>query len=86
MWQVDKIIAENVSRAGEIRNSAPNILYDSSRAVLDAANREFSSNAYRKLMKRTIKNPQHGIKAHMVLKLTNKLQMAEIEIDSRFDV
>ena len=39
-----------------------------------------------KLMTRTIKNPQHGITAQMVLKLTNKLQMAEIETDSRIDV
>ena len=37
-------------------------------------------------MARTIKNPQHGIRAHMVLKLTNKLQMAEIETDSRIGV
>ena len=28
-----------------------------------AANRELSSNACRKLMTRTIKNPQHGIRA-----------------------
>ena len=37
-------------------------------------------------MTRTIKNPQHGIKAQIVLKLTNKLQLAEIETDSRTDV
>ena len=36
-------------------------------------------------MTRTIKNPQHGIRAQVVLKLTNKLQMAEIETDSRID-
>ena len=37
-------------------------------------------------MTRTIKNPQHGIRAQMVLKLTNKLKMVEIETDSRIDV
>ena len=36
-----------------------------------AANGEISSNACRKLMTRTIKNPQHGIRAQMVLKLIN---------------
>ena len=51
-----------------------------------AANGGFSSNAYRKLMTRTIRNPRHGIRAQMVLKLTNILQMAEIETDSRIDV
>ena len=37
-------------------------------------------------MTRTIKHPWNGIRAQMVLKLTNKLEMAEIEIDSRIDV
>ena len=37
-------------------------------------------------MARTIKNPQHGTRAQMVLKLTNKLQVAEIETGSRIDV
>ena len=37
-------------------------------------------------MARTIKSRQHGIRAQMVLKLTNKLQMAEIETDNRIDV
>ena len=36
-----------------------------------AANWKFSSNACRKLMTRTIKIRQHGIRAQMVLKLTN---------------
>ena len=35
---------------------------------------------------RTIKNPQDGIRVKTVLKLTNKLKMAEIETDSRIDV
>ena len=56
------------------------------RTVLYAANREFSSNAFRKLMTRIIKNPQHGIRAKTVLKLTNKLKMVEIETDSHIDV
>ena len=60
--------------------------YDLIRAVLYAANREFSSNACRKLMTRTIKNPQHGIIMQMVLKPTNKLKMVEIETGSRIDV
>ena len=34
----------------------------------------------------TIKNPQHGIRVQMVLKLIQKLQMVEIETDSRIDV
>ena len=38
------------------------------------------------VMTRTIKNPHNGIRAQMVLKLTNKLQMAEIETDSRIDI
>ena len=37
-------------------------------------------------MTRTIKNPQHGIRAQMVLKITKKLKMVEIETDSRIDV
>ena len=37
-------------------------------------------------MTRTIKNPQHGIRAPIVLKLTNKLKMVEIETNSRIDV
>ena len=76
------MIAEDVNRAGEFRNSALIIFYYSSRAVLYAATGEFSSNACRKLMTHTIKNPQHGIRAQMALKLTNKLQMAEIEANS----
>ena len=60
--------------------------YDSIRAVLYAASKEFSSNACRKLLMRTIKNPQHGIRVQMVLKLTNKLKMVEIETDSPIDV
>ena len=31
---------------------------------------------------RTIKNPQDGIRVQIVLKLTNKLKMVEIEADS----
>ena len=36
IWQVDKIIAEDENRAGKLRNSAPIIFHDSSRAVLYA--------------------------------------------------
>ena len=86
IWKVDKIIVQDVNRVGEFWNSALIIFYDSSRAVLYAADGEFSSNAYRKLMPRTIKNIQHGIRAQMVHKLTNKLQMVEIETDSRIDI
>ena len=53
--QVHKIIAEDVNCPGEFGNSAPIIFYDSISAVLYAANREFSSNACRELMMRTIK-------------------------------
>ena len=35
---------------------------------------------------RTIKNPQDRIRVKIVLKLTNKLKMVEIENDSRIDV
>ena len=35
---------------------------------------------------RTIKNPQDGIRVKIVLELTNKLKMVEIETDSRIDV
>ena len=59
-----------MNRPGEFRNSAPIIFYDSSRAVLYAANGELSSSTCGKLVTRTIKNPQHGIRAQMVLKLT----------------
>ena len=36
IWQADKIIAEDENRAGKLRNSAPIIFHDSSRAVLYA--------------------------------------------------
>ena len=39
-----------------------------------------------KINDESIQNAQHGIRAQMVLKLTNKLQMAEIETDSLIDV
>ena len=58
-------------------------LFFMTQAVLYAVEGEFSSNACRKLMTRKIKNPRHEKSAQMVLKLTNKLQMVEIEIDSR---
>ena len=84
--QVNKIIAEDVNRAGEFWNSIPfNYFYDSGRAVLYSANGDFFSNASRKLRICTFKNPQHGIRAQMVLKLKNKLQMTEIEKDSHID-
>ena len=80
------IITEDVNHVGEFQNSAPITFNDSSRAVLYATNAGFSSNACRKLIAHTTKNPQHGIRAQMVLKLTNKLQMAEIKTDSCIDV
>ena len=83
IWQVHEIIAEDVNRPGEFRNSAPIIFFDSINAVLYAANSEFSSNACRKLMTRTIKNGQDGIRVKIVLNLTNKLRMVETEFDSR---
>ena len=86
IWQVHKIIAENVNHPGEFRNSAPIIFYDLISAVLYAANREFSSNACRKLMTRTIKNRQNGIRVKIVLNFINKLKMVETEFDSRIDV
>ena len=42
MYIYDKIIAEDVNRAGEFRNSAPIKFYDSNRAVLYVANGGFS--------------------------------------------
>ena len=84
-WQVHKIIAEDVNGPVEFRDSAPIIFYDSISAVLYAANREFSSNACRKLMTRTIKNRQDGIRVKIVLNLINKLKMVETEFDSRLD-
>ena len=78
-------MAEDVNRPGEFRNSAPIIFYDSISAVLYAANREFSSNACRKLMTRTIKNRQDRIRVKFVLNSTNKLKMVETEFDSRID-
>ena len=43
-------------------------------------NGKFSSNVH--TMMHTFKNPQNRIRAQMVVKLTNKLQLAEIETDS----
>ena len=86
IWQVHKIIAEDVNRPGEFRNSTPIIFCDSISAVLYAANRGFSSNACRKLMTRTIKNRQCVIRVKIVLNLINKLKMVETEFDSRIDV
>ena len=37
-------------------------------------------------MMHAVKNPQHRIRAQMVLKLTNKLQMVEIKTDSTIDI
>ena len=84
--QVHKIIDEDVKSPGEFRNSAPTIFYDSISAVLYAANREFSSNACRKLMTCTIKNRQDGIRVKIVLNFINKLKMVKTEFDSRVDV
>ena len=79
-------MAEDVNRPGEFRNSAPIIFYYSISAVLYAANREFSSNACRKLMTRAIKNHQDGIRVKIVLNFTKKLKTAETEFDRRIDV
>ena len=62
------------------------MFYNSISAVLYAANREFSSNACRKLMTRTIKNREDGIRVKIVLNLINKLKMVETEFDSNIDV
>ena len=43
-------------------------------------NMEFPSNACKKLKTHTIKNPQHGVRAQMVLKPTNNQQMVETEL------
>ena len=86
IWQVHKIIAENVNRPGEFLKFFSNYFYYSIGAVLYAANTELSSNACRESIMRTIKNPQDGIRVNIVLKLTNTLKMVEIEIDSRTDV
>ena len=42
IWQVHKIISEDVKRPGEFPNSPPIIFYDSISAVLYAANRTTS--------------------------------------------
>ena len=47
---------------------------------------KFSLNACRKLTRRTFKNLQHGIRAQMMLKLTKKLKMVEIETISCIDI
>ena len=60
--------------------------YDSISAVLYAANGGIFLNACRKSIMRPIKNPQDDIRVRIVLKLTNKLKMFEIETDSRIDV
>ena len=80
IWQVHKIIAEDVNRPSEIRNSAPIIFYDSISAVLYAANRDFSSNACRKLMTRTIENRQDRIRVKIVLNLINNLKMVKLNL------
>ena len=85
IWQVHKIIAEDVNRPGEFPNSAPIIFYDSISAVLYAANSELSSNACRKLMTRTIKSRQDGIRIKIVLNIINKLKMVETEFRSRIE-
>ena len=45
-------------------------------AVLYSVNGDFSSNACRKLKTISIKNRQDWIRAQIVLKLVNKIQMA----------
>ena len=86
IWQVHKNNSSRCKSTWGILKFRSNYFYDSIRVVLYAANREFSSNACKKLMTRTIKNPQHGIRAQMVLKLTKKLKMVETETDSPIDV
>ena len=57
IWQVYKIIAARCKPSWGILKFRSNyIFYDSISAVLYAANREFSSNACRKFMTRTVKN------------------------------
>ena len=86
VWQVHKIIAENVNRPGEFLKFFSTYFYDSISAVLYAANTEFSLNSSRESIMRIIKNPLDGIRVNIVLKLTNTLKMVEIETDSRIDV
>ena len=86
IWQAYKTIAENENCPGEIWNSAPIIFYDSIKAVLYAANNEFSSNTCRKLKMHSIKNRQDGIRVEIVLNLIKRLKMVETETDSRIDV
>ena len=45
-----------------------------------ASNGGFSSNACRKLMTSTIKNPQHGIRVQLVLKLTNDYKWRKLKL------
>ena len=86
IWQAYKTIAEDENRPGEFWNSAPIIFYDSIKAVLYAANKEFSSNTCRKLKTHSIKNRQDGIRVKIVLNLIKSLKMVETETDSRIDV
>ena len=84
--QAYKTIAEDENRPGEFWNSAPIIFYDSIKAVLYAANKEFSSNTCRKLKAHLIKNRQDEIRVKIVLNLIKRRIMVETETDSRIDV
>ena len=86
IWQAYKTTAEDKNHPGEFWNSAPIIFYDSIKAVLYAANKEFSSNTCRKLKTHSIKNRQDVIRVNIVLNLIKRLKMVETETDSRIDV
>ena len=62
------------------------VFYDTIRAVLYAANRLIFFKCLQSIMTRTIKYHQDGIRVKIVLKLTHKLKMVEIETDSSIDV
>ena len=69
IWQVHKIIAEDVNRPGEFKIPLQLFFMTQSGQLFTL---QFSSSAYRKLMTRTVKNPQHGIREQMVSTETHK--------------
>ena len=80
--QSHNILPEDVNRPGEFEIPLQLFFYDPIKSVLYAANREFSSNACRKSIMRTIKNPQDGILVKIVLKVTNAALTSRSEMNS----
>ena len=66
IWQVYKIIAEDINCPWEFWKSAP-VFFKCLQKIYKM---------------RTIRNPQDGIRVKTVLNLTNKLKMVEIKTDS----